>query len=114
MPTILDILDIKLDDKFKKLDGCSLIPLFNEEKLDEKVAFSETGNPLHEKKPPKEPNTCSIRTSNWKLIYNLYNNTKELYNLQIDANENNNLINTGLDMEEKLVDELDKIREKSN
>jgi len=114
MPTILDILDIKLDNKFEKLDGCSLTPLFNGEKFEEEIAFTETGNPLHEKKPPKEPNTCSIRTSNWKLIHNLHNNTKELYNLEIDADENNNLINTGLDIEKKLVNELDKIREKSN
>ena len=114
MPTILDILDIKLDNKFDKLDGCSLIPLFNGEKLEEEIAFSETGNPLYEKKPPKEPNTCSVRTSNWKLIHNLHNDTKELYNLEIDTDENNNLIDTGLAIEEKLVNELDRIRKKSN
>jgi len=38
-------------------------------------------------KNPKKPNTKSIRTSKWKLIYNEYNDTKELYNLEDDPEE---------------------------
>ena len=79
--------------------------------MEEEIAFSETGNPLYEKKPPKEPNTCSVRTSKWKLIYNEHNDTKELYNLEIDKNEKNNVINTGLNIEKTLWNELEKIRQ---
>ena len=68
---------------YEKIDGVSLLPLFNGSKFLEKYAYSETGNPQNQKAPTKEPNTHSIRTSNWKLIYNSYNRTKELYNLKL-------------------------------
>jgi len=106
LPTILDYLNIPLDTKYKNLDGVSLLPLVIGSGYPELPAFSETGNPLHEKAPPKEPNTKSIRTSNWKLIFNEYDSSKELYNLQSDPNENNNLIGTGEKIEEFLWNEL--------
>jgi hypothetical protein len=40
------------------------------------------------------------------LIYNEYNNTKELYNLEKDPAETNNLINSGLEIEEFLWNEF--------
>ena len=70
------------------------------------VLDSETGNPLDEKAPPKEPNVKSIRTSKWKLIFNEYNDTKELYNLLLDPDENKNLIGTDIEIEKKLWEEL--------
>ena len=106
MPTILDLLNISLDESYYDLDGISLLPLTEGKSVSEPYAFSETGNPLHDKSPPKEPNTKSIRTSDWKLIFNEYNNTKELYNLQLDPHENNNLIGTGEKIEELLWIEL--------
>ena len=110
MPTILEHLGIKQDNAYEKIDGLSLIPLINGQNLPETYAFTETGNPLKEKAPPKKPNTKSIRTSKWKLIYNEYNNTKELYNLQKDPTENNNLIGSGLEIEVVLWNELLKIQ----
>ena len=106
MPTILDLLNISLDKNSSDLDGQSLLPLISDRSISEKYAFSETGNPLKDKAPPKEPNTKSIRTSNWKLIFNEYNGTKELYNLQLDPNENNNLIGTDEKIEKVLWNEL--------
>jgi arylsulfatase A-like enzyme len=106
MPTILDFLNIPLDESYSNLDGISLLPLTEGKSISEPYAFSETGNPLKDKVPPKEPNIKSIRTSNWKLIFNEYNNTKELYNLQLDPNENNNLIGAGEKIEELLWIEL--------
>ena len=111
MPTILELLKIPIDENFEDLDGESLCPLFNNEKMEEKFAYSETGNPLDEKAPPKEPNTKSIRTSNWKLIYNEYNNSKELYNLKNDPNEEKNLINMNLKIEKVLWSELQKYQQ---
>ena len=110
MPTILEHLGIKQDNTYEKIDGLSLIPLINGQNLPETYAFTETGNPLKEKAPPKKPNTKSIRTSKWKLIYNEYNNTKELYNLQKDPTENNNLIASGLEIEDVLWNKLLKIQ----
>ena len=110
MPTILEQLNIGLDENFKPLDGVSLIPLINGESVDEKIAYTETANPLDANAPPKEPNTKSVRTSKWKLIYNEHNNTKELYNLEKDPTETNNLINSGLEIEEFLWNEFLRIQ----
>jgi hypothetical protein len=74
--------------------------------MKENYAFTETGNPLETKIPPKKPNTKSIRTSEWKLIVNEYNDTKELYNLKKDSLEKNNLIDTGLQIEHDLWNEF--------
>ncbi len=114
MPTILDLLSISLDDSKSKLDGVSLLPLINGEFPQELYAFSETGNPLREKAPPKEPNVKSLRNSNWKLIINEYNNTKELYNLKLDPDENINLIDIENEIELNLSKEMKQILDKSN
>lgn len=114
MPTILDYLGIPLDPNYSKIDGESLLPLFRGEKIPEKFAYSETGNPLKNKAPPKEPNINSIRSSNWKLIYNEYNDTKELYDLQSDPMEEANLIGQNLEIEEILWRELLKIKNTKN
>jgi len=110
MPTILELLKIQLKTNFKNIDGESLLPLFSGKNFEEKIAFSETGNPLNENKPPKEPNTKSVRTSKWKLIYNVYDNTKELYNLESDPNEKINLINEDYEIKTFLWDELKKLQ----
>ncbi len=109
IPTILEILNIPLDKSYEKLDGISLVPLILGEKIPEKMAFSETGNPQKEKAPPKKPNVKSIRTSKWKLIWNEYNDTKEFYDLENDPKEENNLIGQNLDQEHYLWSELKKI-----
>jgi len=114
MPTILEFLNISQDQVYSNLDGISLLPLIEGKSISESYAFSETGNPLKDKSPPKEPNTKSIRTSNWKLIFNEYDHTKELYNLQLDPNENNNLIGTGEKIEELLWIELQNLINKRN
>lgn len=106
MPTILDYMNISQDPNFSKLDGVSLLPLFNGNPIPENYALTETGNPLYEKSPPKEPNVKSIRSSKWKLIFNEHDNSKELYNLELDPHEKNNLIDTGEDIEETLWNEL--------
>ncbi len=106
MPTLLELLDVPLDTKYSSMDGTSLVPLMYEKSLSEQYAFSETGNPLHDKAPPKEPNVKSIRNSKWKLIFNEHDCSKELYNLEIDPDENNNLINTNEDIENILWIEL--------
>ena len=108
MPTILDYLGIKLDESYEKLDGKSLLPMIEGKKVDEEIVYIETGNPLGANKPPKIPNTKAIRTSKWKLIFNEYNNTKELYDLENDPDENNNLAGTGLKIEDLLFIELKK------
>ena len=110
MPTILDYLKIPLDKNYECIDGVSLLPMIKGKKQPELIAFTETGNPLNDNKPPREPNVKSVRTSKWKLIYNKHNNTRELYNLEKDPTETNNLINSGLKIEEFLWNELMRIQ----
>jgi len=111
MPTILDQLNIELDENFKPLDGNSLIPLINGKPFDEKIAYTETANPLDANAPPKKPNTKSVRTSKWKFILNEYNNSRELYDLENDPDELENIAGNGLQMEEVLSNELNKLQE---
>ena len=106
VPTILEKLQIPIDKNFKNFDGISLIPLIEQNKMDDLPAYVETGNPLKDSKPPKDPNTKAIRYKEWKLIYNEYDNSKELYDLEKDPHEENNQIDTGLEMEKILWKEL--------
>tara|TARA_Y100000741_G_scaffold260681_1_gene201365 strand:+ start:2240 stop:3364 length:1125 start_codon:yes stop_codon:yes gene_type:complete len=113
MPTVLDILKIELDNNYEKLDGESLLPIFHGKNLTEKLAFSETGNPLYGKRPPEKPNTFSVRTSKWKLIFNEHNDTKELYDLELDPLEENNIAGTGSEIEQYLIESMNKTKQKS-
>jgi len=106
----ISISDLRIDENFKKIDGVSLKPIIEGRTMVEKIAFSETGNPLDSNTPPKKPNTKSVRTSKWKLIYNEYNDSKELYDLENDPDENENLIGTGLEIEKVLWTELVRIQ----
>jgi len=106
MPTILEMLKIPINTSFEKLDGQSLIPVINGQNQPENFAFSETGNPLNENAPPKIPNTKSIRNSNWKLIHNEYDDTKELYDLENDPKEEKNIIGKNPEIEINLIKEL--------
>ena len=109
MSTILDYLEIPFDNNYGKLDGVSLMPLIRGISISEQIAYSETGNPLDKKEPPKEPNTKSVRTSKWKLILNQYDNSKELYNLELDPNEEKNLFGKGEKMESFLWEKLQEL-----
>jgi arylsulfatase A-like enzyme len=111
MPTILDQLNIELDGSFEPLNGVSLIPLINGKQVDEKIAYTETANPLDADAPPKKPNTKSVRTSKWKFILNEYNNSRELYDLENDPDELENIAGNGLEIEEILFNELNKLQE---
>ena len=91
LPTILDFLGINEAQNYEKMDGKTMRPLIQGDK-DERYAFIESGNPLKSKMPPKQPNVRAIRTSKWKFIYNYWNDSEELYDLEEDSKENNNLI----------------------
>ena len=110
MPTILEHLEIPQNKNFEKLDGKSLLNAMKGGKYEERYVFTETANPLNERSPPKQPNTKSIRNSTWKLIFNEYNNSKELYNLREDPNEVENLIDKNTKIENILWENLKKFQ----
>lgn len=91
LPTILEILSIPIDPKYDMMQGESLKPFINGSGKS-KIAFSQSGNPLDTGKPPKEPNVWAVRTNEWKFIKNIHDQSEELYSLNDDPKEENNVI----------------------
>lgn len=87
-PTIIELAKIKQTTN-TKLEGTSLIKLIkNNEKIEEKPIFVETGGLYGIWPSPKKHNVFCIRTSKFKLIYNDTPQTWEFYDLENDPNEN--------------------------
>lgn len=86
-PTILELVHI---DKPRTMQGNSLFPMIKTgEKHPSFFSFSECGF-----QTPGSKSVECIRTNEWKLIYKEENNKEdyELYNLNLDPEEKNNLI----------------------
>ncbi len=102
MPTVLDLVHVKNTDVIsQKMQGVSLRPLMEGKKL-VLDAFSETDYLLCSFKR-------SLRTADgWKFIYSLDTGERELYDLNKDSKELNNLIDvepeTAYQLEQRLFD----------
>lgn len=91
MPTVLDILNIKEDESYEHIQGKSLVPLMEGTEKEDRVAYSETGG-LNGPWPSRhEHNVFCIRFKKWKLIYNKVPDSWEMYNLEKDPEEKNNI-----------------------
>ncbi len=92
MPTVFDLLDIEYDGTVaNQMQGVSLTPLMRGEELI-LDAFSETDYLLQAFKR-------SLRTPDgWKYIYSIDTEERELFNLNKDPNELNNLV-----LDEKII-----------
>lgn len=97
MPTILDLLDVKLPEKVKKqLRGESLVPGLKGRDVAKDVFFETDYRQYTYKR--------GIQTKDgWKLIYTLENKNRELYNLNKDPGETRNLV----DQEPRIAYELE-------
>ena len=97
-PTFLELAQIK--DYQGKLDGSSLVPILNNSVFKERALFWHVASTY--KNPP-----CSIiRKNNWKLIQYLNDVKIELYNLEEDLKESNNLVEDKKEVVRELLDEL--------
>ncbi|MGH7900317.1 MAG: sulfatase family protein, partial [Thermodesulfobacteriota bacterium] len=112
MPTVLDILNIPAN---KEAQGRSLMPLMlgNSDSIP-KYAFTESGRALNYQR--------MIRTKRWKLIYIpdrkdqsiMQGMPFELYDIENDPHELNNLINVEVGIASELKRELFKWMESAN
>jgi arylsulfatase A-like enzyme len=87
MPTILNLLNIDMDDK---IDGISLTPFFENKKIELPPAIIENI-------PTRDNNfkhVIGVRTENYKYFRNFINSNQdaELYDLKKDPLENNNVL----------------------
>ena len=101
MPTILDIVGIKEKKDCMKMQGKSLLPMISG-KEENRIAYSETGGLGGPNPSPQKHNIKSIRTGKWKLIFNETTGAKELYDLEQDKEEKNNLIGKSKETENYL------------
>ena len=119
MPTILDCLEIPIDQSCLRMQGQSMLNLLNkteqskpdtdEDSEFQKIAYSETGGVNGPWPSPSSPNIKCVRTKKWKLIHNLTPNTWELYNLENDPQELKNMIEEHPVIVTKLKDKLQSI-----
>ena len=119
MPTILDCLEIPIDQSCLRMQGESMLNLLNkteqskpdtdEDSEFQKIAYSETGGVNGPWPSPSSPNIKCVRTKKWKLIHNLTPNTWELYNLENDPQELKNMVKEHPVIVTKLKDKLQSI-----
>ena len=105
-PTLLEMFSIAPDKKFMELDGESLLAFTKDDPVKERIAFAETGGISGPWPSPKEPNIHVICSDSWKLIFNRFPKTFELYNLKNDPAEEKNLIEVEKEKFEELKDIL--------
>lgn len=82
LPTILDILGIR---RRRSMDGISLMPLVRAERNKHISYAYSIGTNIDSPR-------ASIRTEDWKLIFTVKNDRYELYNLNKEPDELNNLL----------------------
>jgi len=106
LPTILDIVGISHNKNKKPVMGRSVLNLINGEDEEHRMSFSETGGVDGPYPSPDEPNVRCVRDGNWKLIQNITTNKFELYDLNSDPEEANNLYGQEPDHAERLWFEM--------
>ena len=92
-PTILELAGIKNYKTVQKIDGKSFVPILKN------PSYTDNNRSLIWHYPNKWNNAkevginyfSAIRKGDWKLVYNLRNGRKELYNLKNDIGESNDM-----------------------
>jgi len=107
-PTILDICGIKYSDK--EIDGISLLPLFEKDEMPERPLFWHYP---HYSNQGVEPGSA-VRLGKYKLIDNFEKERTELYDLENDISEKNDISELYPEKTEELYKLLDTWRKSNN
>ena len=93
-PSILEMANITHYKTVQKVDGKSFVPFLKNYKIMDtnRILIWHYPNKWIDIDGPAINYKSAIRQGNWKLIYDLRNGKKELYNLKDDIGEYNNLI----------------------
>ncbi len=105
LPTIFDVLELELPESVAAVqDGQSLLPLIKDPQA-EMEPYSLYWHYPHYHSMGAQPYSA-IRKGKWKLIEVIGQDRLELYDLNSDLHENNNLVNAELDLARALYMEL--------
>ncbi|WP_316823153.1 sulfatase [Pedobacter gandavensis] len=88
-PTILEMAGLKNYRTIQELDGKSMVSILNnpDEQDNERVLIWHTPNKWIAKDGPGINYKSAIRKGDWKMIYNMRDGSKQLYNLKSDIGE---------------------------
>ena len=103
-PTLLELSDCNFSSNQKSLFSYLKSPQNNFQETP--FTFSETGGLQGPFPSPKSPNVFCVKHSKFKLVYYKTPNTFELFDLEKDPDEKNNLYGTNLSIEETLTKKL--------
>ena len=107
-PTILDVAGIRNENK---IDGISLLPrLLEKYQIDRDNIYWHFP---HYHGSLWKPGSA-IRSGNWKLIFDYESNRAELYNLVEDPGELNDLSSLKIEIKDKLLEQLEKMKKETN
>ena len=105
-PTILDLADISRENIDLGTSLWKTLTNSSENEIEEKYTFSETGA-LHGPFPsPNKSNVFCIKNNRFKLIFCKDTEIWELYDLQIDPHEKNNVIDEDVNCKQELKEKL--------
>jgi arylsulfatase A-like enzyme len=110
-PTLTEIVQAKLPDNLV-LDGKSLLPIFKNQEFKERALFWHFPAYLQGSKRKngnldfRTTPASVIREGKWKLLYYYENEQWELYNLHEDIGEHQNLIQSHVNIANKLAQKL--------
>ncbi len=106
-PTIAELAEIPLGKDFDELQGKSLLELIENPSNEEREVFVETGGLYGPWPSARKHNVFCIRSNQKKLIYNDTPKTWELYDLEKDPKEINNIYEENLlivqDLKKRLI-----------
>lgn len=93
LPSILEMAGIKNYKTIQQMDGKSFVPLLKNPSLkeEERIFIWHFPNKWISKDGPGINYKSAIRKGDWKLIYNMRDGSKELYNIKNDIGETKNL-----------------------